>query len=218
MGLVFLIDRPGYRLATDGKVLKRSEATVIEEITQAYVRAQGEINAALANLETVCARAAEDAYQKGLAKAAHEAAQRWSLAEVDRLRLLASVQPALAEMVADAVTVLAKGIDREAFIARALELLQSSLREASWARVRVHPDAVEAAEGALSELRRQAGPGKIAHVVADETLSQDGCVLESDLGTVDASLDTQLRVICSAIANAGRFSDGVPPRFEESRA
>jgi type III secretion protein L len=204
MGLVFLIDRPGYRLATERKVLKRSEATVVEEITQAYVRARGEINTALGNLEAVCARAAEDAYQKGWAKAAQEAAQRWTLAEVDRVKLLASVQPALAEMVADAVSVLAKGVDREAFMARALEQLQGSLRQASWARVRVHPEAVELAQAALAELQRQTGLGKIARVVADETLSREGCVLESDLGTVDASMDTQLRTICSAIANAGQ--------------
>ena len=207
MGLVFLIDRPGYRLATDGKVMKRSEAAVIEQITQAYVRAQGEINAALGNLESVCARAAEDAYRKGLTKAAQEAAQRWTLTEVDRARLLASVQPALAAMVADAVAVLAKEIDRDAFIARALELLQSSLRTASWARVRVPPEAVETAESALRKLQSHTGLGMIARVVADESLAHDGCVLESDLGTVDASLDTQLRAICNAIANAGKLAD-----------
>ena len=78
MGLVFLIDRPGYRLATDRKVLKRNEAVVIEEITQAYVRAQGEINSALGNVEKACAKATDEAYRKGLAKAEREAAQHWT--------------------------------------------------------------------------------------------------------------------------------------------
>jgi len=55
MGLVFLIDRPDYRLATDRNVLKRSEATVIEHITHAYVRAQGEIASTLRNFaERLC--------------------------------------------------------------------------------------------------------------------------------------------------------------------
>ena len=100
MGLAFLIDRPGYRLATDRKVLKRNEAAVIEEITQAYVRAQGEINSALANLEKTCTKATEDAYRKGLAKAEQEAARHWTLVEVERLMLLRSMQPALAELIA----------------------------------------------------------------------------------------------------------------------
>src|SRR5208282_447387 len=75
VGLVFLIDRPGYRLATDRKVLKRNEAAVIEEITQAYVRAQDEINTALANVDSACTKATDDAYRKGLVKAEREATQ-----------------------------------------------------------------------------------------------------------------------------------------------
>jgi type III secretion protein L len=210
VGLVFLIDRPGYRLATDRKVLKRSETAVIEQITQAYVRAQGEINAALGNLDKVCAKATDDAYRKGLAKAESEAAQRWTLAEVERLALLRSMQPALAEMVVDAVTLLARDIDREAFIARALELLQGSLRAASWARLRVHPDEVRTVEASLLEFDRHTGLGNIARVVADESLQRDGCVLESDLGTIDASLSTQLQAIRNAITDAANPGADAP--------
>jgi type III secretion protein L len=210
MGLVFLIDRPGYRLASDRKVLKRSEASVIEQITQAYVRAQGEINSALGNLDRVCAQATDDAYRKGLAKAEREAAQRWTFAEVDRLMLLKSMQPALADLVVDGVSLLAKEIDREAFIARALEVLQGSLQAASWARMRVHPDAVGVAEAALSEFSQRTGLGSLARVVADGSLAEDSCVLESNLGKIDASLGTQLQAIRSAIAEAARPSAGAP--------
>jgi type III secretion protein L len=204
VGLVFLIDRPGYRLATDRKILKRRDAAVIEEITQAYVRAQGEISDALRNVEQACAKAADDAYRKGMAKAELEATRRWTLAEVERLTLLKSMLPTLADMVADAVTRLAKRIDREAFIAQAVELLQGSLRAATWARLRVHPDAVSAAEAAVGELDRHLRLGKLARVVADESLPPEGCVLESDLGTVDASLGTQLEAIRGAIADVVR--------------
>jgi type III secretion protein L len=204
MGLVFLIDRPDYRLATDRNVLKRGEATVIEHITHAYVRAQGEIAATLRNLQSVCAKATEDAYRKGLAKAEHDAAERWTLIEVERLALLKSMQPALAELVVDALSLLAKGLDREALMARAVELFQSSLRGVNWARLRVHPDAVRVAEDALLELSRNTGLGKLARVIADDTLPEDGCVLESDLGRVDASLSTQLQAIRAATVEAAQ--------------
>jgi type III secretion protein L len=208
MGLVFLIDRPGYRLAADRKVLKRSEAAVIEQITQAFVRAQGEISTALGNLESACAKAADDAYRKGLAKAEREAANRWTLAEVDRSAMLRSMQPALAEIVADAITLLAKGIDREAIIAQALEALQNPLRDASWARLLVHPTAVPAAEAALNAFKRYTGTGALARVEGDESVPEDGCVLESDLGRIDASLDTQLHVIRGAMLNAAQATVG----------
>lgn len=210
MGLVFLIDRPGYRLAADQKVLKRREATVVEESTRAFARVQGEINTALTDLAAVCAKATEEAYHKGLAQAEHEAARRWTFAEVDRSRLLKSLQPALADIVADAVTLLAKGIDREAIIARALEALQPTLRDASWARLLVHPTVVEAAEAALNTFRRNTGMGKLARVEPNESLPADGCVLESEFGRVDASLDTQLDILRGAITDAGRMATPTP--------
>ncbi len=210
MGLVFLIDRPGYRFAADRKVLKRREATVIEEITQAFVRARGEISAALSNLEKVCAKATDDAYRKGLAQAERAAAERWSFAQVEQSRLLAALQPVLADIVADAVMLLAKGVDREALIARALEVLQSPLREMTSARLLVHPSAVQAAEAALDAFKRSTGLGRLARVEADESLPVDGCVLESEFGRVDASLDTQLGVIRAAVVDAARAATGAP--------
>jgi type III secretion protein L len=200
VGLVFVIDRPGYRVAADRKVLKRGEAAVIEKITDAYARAQGEITATLENLESLCAKATDDARRKGLAKAELEAARRWTSVEVDRMKMLESMRPALAEIVLDAVTRLAKGIDREALLRQALELLRGSLRAASWARWRVHPEAVGAAEAALSDFSRRTGIGAFARVVADDSIRPDGCVLESDLGSMDASLDTQLEAIRRALA------------------
>jgi type III secretion protein L len=211
MGLVFLIDRPGYRLAADRKVLKAREATVIEEITRAFVRAQGEINMALANLASVCAKATDEAYRTGMAQAEHDSAKRWTFAEVERSRLLMSLRPALADIVADAVTLIAKGIDRDAIIARALERFQSSLRDTSWARLLVHPTAVEAAETAFNDFKRETGLGTLARVEADASLPEDGCVLESELGRLDASLETQLNIIRSAIVDVLHTVNCTPP-------
>jgi type III secretion protein L len=208
MGVVVLIDRPGYRLAADRKVLKSSEAAVIAETAQAYVLARERINSALRDLDQVCKRATDDAHRDGLAKAQQEALKRWTLNEVDRLSLLKSMQPALAEIVFDAVALLARGIDREAFMARALEVLRAALRDASWAQLRVHPAAVPAMEAALAEFRRDTGLGRLARIVPDEALHEDGCVLESELGRIDASLSTQLQAIRAAISEAARRACG----------
>jgi type III secretion protein L len=204
MGVVVLIDRPGYRLAADRKVLKSSEALVVENTAQAYVMAHGQISAALRNVEQVCTQARNDAYKDGLAKAESEAVRRWTLAEIDRLSWLKALQPALAEVVVDAVSLLAKEIDRENLLARALELLQTSLRAVSRASLRVHPASVEAAESALRRFDRQTGLGRVADVVPDETLAEDACILESESGKVDASLQTQLDAIREAIESAAQ--------------
>lgn len=202
MGLVVLIDRPGYRLAADRKIIKRAEASVTAEIAEAYALAQQQIAGMVNGVREACAKRAEEGYREGLAKAQRDAAQHLVLAEVDRLALLKSLQPGLVEVIIDAVALLAKSVEREALIGRALETLQGSLRDASWARLRVHPGAAPAAQAALAEFDRETGLGKLARVMADESMPADGCVLESEFGAVDASLGTQLEVIREAIAKA----------------
>jgi type III secretion protein L len=61
--------------------------------------------------------------------------------------------------------------------------------------IRAHPD-----DRGVLEVRRQhwldRNPGLATlQVVADESFPRGGCRIESDFGMVDASLDTQLRVI-----------------------
>jgi type III secretion protein L len=204
MGLVVLIDRPGYRLASDAKVIKRSDACIVEQTARAFELAEGQINEALRNAEAACAGIAAEAYEKGLSQAQREAAQRLTVVELNRGALLHSLLPAIAELVVEAVTLIAKGIDRQATLARALELLQGAFRDVSWARLHVHPDVVVDAQAALEALSQETGVGKLARVVADAALPVDGCVLESDSGSVDASLDTQLNAIRDAVLSGAR--------------
>ena len=115
----------------------------------------------------------------------------------------------LAEMVVDAISMLASDLDRKAFMTRALECLQSSLRAATWARLRVCAQDVAIAERALRDLDRHTGLGGLARVVVDESLPEGGCVLESDVGKVDASLSTQLETLRVAISDAVRSAEKV---------
>jgi type III secretion protein L len=206
MGLVVLIDQPGYRLAADRKVMKNAEAAVVIDVAQAFSRAQEQIGMALRQVERFTEQTKEQGYRDGLARATQESAQRLMIAEVDRHRLLRSMQTALADVVFDAIALLAKDVDRKALTARAIEVLQGALREASWARIRVHPQAVEAARGALDDFQQQTGLGQLARVIADESLAEDACVIESEFGRIDASLGTQLEAIRGAIAHAVRQS------------
>jgi type III secretion protein L len=202
MGLVVLIDRPGYRLVADRKVIKRDEASIVENVERAYELAQQQIAGAFQQAEDACDRIAAEAYEKGMAAARDEAAQRLAIAELDRHALLNSLRPALAELIVEAVTLIAKDLDRRALLARAFEQLHTSFSDVSWARVRVHPEAADAARAALDELCSETGVGKLARVMPDETLPRDACLFESELGVVDASLDTQLQAIRAAIVQA----------------
>ncbi len=75
------------------------------------------------------------------------------------------------------------------------------VRSAKAVTVRVHPsdeaDALATAEGAVRAIR----------IVTDETLTRGGCVVSSELGTIDATVETRLVRLREAL-------QGVPPATE----
>lgn len=201
MGMVALVERAGMRVGVDRKVIKKDEVYVVAGVQRIFDVAQEQVNAELSRAEELCSRLAADAYRDATARAQADAAARWTFAELNRMELIKSMQPALVEVIVDAVALLVKGLDRQAFFAQALEQLQSCLRDVSWANLRVHPQVAEEARAAVAEFAQMTG-SSIAHVVADEELALDACVLESEFGRIDASLDVQLAAIRDAIANA----------------
>jgi flagellar assembly protein FliH len=75
--------------------------------------------------------------------------------------------------------------------------LLARVRRAERAVVRVHPDDVPA----LARMRDEHG---LAHVEleADEALARGGCIVATPIGTLDASLETRLDALRSALKKA----------------
>lgn len=199
MGLVALIDRPGFRIASDRKVIKRAEAAQLGVISDAYERAKAEIAAATADAERERRQLFETVYEQAMERARQEAAQTLVQTQIDRELLLRSLQPQIVDIILDALTLLVTQVDRQRFYARALEQIKDALRADSGARLCVDPASEAAAKAALSSLQDADGLLMQLRIVVDSTLSAGSCVLESKFGSVDASLSVQLQAIRSAL-------------------
>ena len=82
----------------------------------------------------------------------------------------------------------------------AVEALQLSARHV---RVRVHPDDYPLVlEGAGEEMRARA-----AQVIPDEAVPRGGCTVESDIGSVDATLPSRWQQACAGLGEAGVWQD-----------
>lgn len=84
-------------------------------------------------------------------------------------------------------------------IAEIVEGLLARVRRAERAVVRVHPDDI----AALTRWREQA---QLAHVEleADDSLARGGCVVRTPIGTLDASLETRIEALRTALARAAK--------------
>jgi type III secretion protein L len=214
MDLVVLSALPTHLLANKGAIIKSADATRSLSAADALAMA----GQAVARQKQLVAGATAKGHQKGLlaggVQAQAEYAGRLARAEAARHAVLQELQPVLVDLVMQAVEVVVRQQNRQDLIASALDSIDALIREARWARLRVHPSAVEAARDALAQEHGGVSPNRIVSVIPDAGLSVDGCVFETDVGMADASLAVQLATLREAVEAA--FEALAPPAGHEA--
>ncbi len=147
-------------------------------------------------------KAAEEAYQ---AKLARLEALSASLQE-ERATFFDRVEP---ELVRLAVTIAEKIIGRELELRPELvvEMVQEAMkrvRERERLRVSVNPRDLEQIRAAREDLLRAVDGVRKLDLIEDRRVDSGGCLIESENGTLDARISTQL-------AEIGRALEGVMP-------
>lgn len=166
------------------RILERAEAAAIE-------RAEAADEAAEASQRSAMIRGYADGF-------ARWQAQLTALAEA-RDRLLADSAPEIARLaVRIAEKVLRRALDRDP--ARLVPIIRESLESLRVSSggaltVRLHPERAAAARAAIEALRQADCRWRTLSVIADDDLDSGGCRVESELGTVDASIETQLSAL-----------------------
>jgi type III secretion protein L len=87
-------------------------------------------------------------------------------------------------------------------ITRALRIAFEQLSGGDRVTVRCHPDELEFVQEALVASSDEKSEFKRVRVVADEQISVNGCLVETDLGVVDARVEKQLAVLKGVLAEA----------------
>lgn len=156
---------------------------------------------ARAEVGSLRARAAEAGRAEGLAQVQALVA---GLVRA-RDRAIAEAEPQLIELAFSiAQRVLGRAVERdpEAVVQVARRAVAAARRQAEL-RVHAHPDDLAALRGAEPPLAEGAGLGKRLTFVADDLLERGGVRVETALGVVDASLESQLGALRRA-ADGGR--------------
>lgn len=179
------------------KVLKREayDATVDARgiLETAERQARAIVEEAERRRDEIQKAAREAGYQEGLS--------RWNqaLAEAQTAQesLLAQHETELVKL---AVRIAEKVIGEElrtrpeTILAIVREALQSVRRE-RMLTIQVNPEHAEEVRQRIDSLARVAGAGRQIQVVADAAVAPGGCIVESELGVIDAQLETQLKYL-----------------------
>jgi type III secretion protein L len=148
----------------------------------------------------------EAAIQAGFDQGRERNAQEWHQLQVQqaltRSQAMRQMHEKLATIVTSAVERIVHTEQREGLYQRALRNVQTLTRGATQLTLRVGPADLDAAQHGVAEAREFAPEGIHLEVSVDASLKPGSCVFESELGILDASLETQLDALRAAMRRA----------------
>jgi type III secretion protein L len=170
-----------------GRVIPAAELAIRIEADQV-------LDAARAEAAAIRAAARKEGVEQGRSEGA--AAMTRLLAETAaRMRAeAAALEPALAEAIADGVARVIGGLPVAERVAAAAAIAVSELSARSRITLRVHPAAAD-------RVRAEVAPMvETLVLLADATLAEDDCIVESTAGSIAAGIAPQLAALRAALA------------------
>jgi type III secretion protein L len=191
-----------FRLAPGRKVIKAAEHEAWLEANALIERATAEAAAIRAEANAAFEAEKRRGYEEGAAQAKLEAAERMMETVGGTLDYFTKVEETMVELVIGAVDRVIGELEDRELVRRVVKNALSVVRSQKQVTVRVAPDQAAAVKEQLNDILKPYPSIGMVDIVADGRLTRGGCILESDIGSVDASVEIQLEAIRRAIAKS----------------
>ncbi len=193
---MLLIDKPDFKLVSDRRLVKATEVATVRSADEIIAAAEAE--AARTREEAKAAFEAEKrrGYEEGLQNGKMEIAML-KLDQVDQsVAFMESVEGKMADVVMKALKSCVVEIgDREMVVNIVRKTMGAVIRTQRHVTLKVAPEMTGVVKERLDEIRSDYPTVETFDVVEDSRLKGAACVLETEAGVADASVDTQLAAI-----------------------
>lgn len=197
---MLLLNNPRVPLSTDRRLVKAADAATAR--SAADILATAEAEAARIREEAKAAFEAEKqrGYEKGLADAKLEMAMK-KLELVDSsVAFMESVERKMADVVLKALKTFTVEVGDEAMVLQIVrKTMNAVIRTQRTVTLKVAPEMKPAVAARVAELKAAYPTIETLDVVEDPRLTGTACVLETEAGAADASVETQLAAIEQSI-------------------
>ncbi|RTE88292.1 MULTISPECIES: FliH/SctL family protein [Bradyrhizobium] len=185
----------GVSILGPGRVLPAASAQMIVDAEQLLDRARRDADALLQGAREAAGMIETTAKEAALTAAQATIEQRLAAIAVASLRIMEENQERIVDM---GLQIARRIIDTVAPDDAAVQIALHSLRftgHSSVVRLRLAPAHVETVRRRLNELLPTATSRAVVEVVSDPRVKDAGCILETDAGLVDATIESQLAAI-----------------------
>ena len=197
---MLLVNKPDFALVSDRRLVKATDAATVR--TAAEIIAAAEAEAARIREEAKAAFEAEKkrGYDKGIADGKMEIAmQKLDLVD-SSVAFMEGVEEKMAGIVMKALRTCVTEIgDREMVVQIVRKTMAAVIRTQRTVTLKVAPELAESVRARISELTAAFPTIETFDVVEDPRLKGPACILETEAGVADASVETQLAAIEKSI-------------------
>jgi type III secretion protein L len=198
---MLLLNKQNLQIVSGSRVVKASD--VATAMTAAEIVSAAETEAARIREEAKSAFEAERrrGYEKGLQDGKMEIAMQ-KLELVDQsVAFMESVEGKMADVVMKALKSCVEEIgDKEMVVNIVRKTMKAVIRTQRKVTIKVAPEMATEVRGRVADLRADYPTVESVDVVEDPRLKGPACILETEAGVADASVDTQLAAIERSLA------------------
>ncbi len=196
--------------ASAGKVIRADDYWAYRDARQAITAGEAHRDAIIA--AGVAAFEAEQrrGYQAGLEAARLEQAGNMIEIISQTVDYFAKVEAQLVDLVLEAVRRIANDFDDREKVLKVVRNSLAIVRNQRQVTVKVHPSQVHVIRDQVDSLKEEFPVVDNLEIVGDNSLGGDACVIESDIGRVEASMSGQMEALRSSFEKV--FSSARPKK------
>lgn len=164
--------------------------------------AKAEAARIIAEAQQEADRLREDGYEQGLRDGEIEMAGKMLETVEKHVEYLSEMEAQVVKIVTKAIRKIIGDLDQHDLVSRVVGKALAVARDQSKAKIRVCPSQLETVRFKIDELLRPYPSLSFVDVISDSRLSLGDCILETDIGVVDASVDVQITAIEQTLENS----------------
>ena len=193
---MLLIGKPDFTLTSDRRLVKASEVATVMSAAEIVAAAEAEAARIREEAKAAFEEEKKRGFEKGLQDGKLEIAMQ-KLEQVDQsVAFMESVEGKMADIVMKALKSCVVEIgDREMVINIVRKTMNAVIRTQRHVTLKVAPEMVAVVKERVSALRVDDPTVETVDVVEDPRLKGPACILETEAGVADASVETQLAAI-----------------------
>ena len=197
---MLLVNKQNFQLASDRRLVKAAEVATVRTAEEIIATAEAEAARIREEAKVAFEEEKKKGYEKGLAAGKLEISmQKLELLD-SSVAFMESVEDKMADVVLKALRSCVVEIgDKEMVVQIVRKTMNAVIRTQRQVTLKVAPEMVDVVRARAAELKSSYSTIETLDVVEDPRLKGTACLLETEAGVAEASVDTQIAAIEKSI-------------------